>query len=229
MVDGTARIDAADDAVAGPLDQSRPPDENVHLRLVRLADGHPSSPRYDGGSDWPGGDDGRAESAHGDDLAEASDQAAAERPAADDATGDEATAGEAAGDAGNGSGWRAPPDVRDHPDLPEPDDVRLTADRAEHILSGDGPGTLGGGHRHGAGRPGKTEFPANWSDDMIVSTVQDVARNPDRAQWQESNSRWNVGGERDGVGVKAIVLPDGRIWAAWPSPGGAGVIQNPKG
>ncbi len=62
---------------------------------------------------------------------------------------------------------------------------------------------------------------------MIVSTVQDVARNPDGVDWQV-NKLWNVRGERDGVEVRAIVRPDNRIWTAWPQPGGAGVIKNPE-
>ncbi len=63
---------------------------------------------------------------------------------------------------------------------------------------------------------------------MIIATVQDVAREPDVAHWQEYNNRWNVSGERDGVTVTAIVQRDGRIWAAWPEPGGYGVTKNPE-
>ncbi len=61
---------------------------------------------------------------------------------------------------------------------------------------------------------------------MIVATVRDVAGDPEQARWQRFNGRWQVSGERDGVGVTAVVLPDGRIWAAWPEPGGAGVTRN---
>jgi hypothetical protein len=62
---------------------------------------------------------------------------------------------------------------------------------------------------------------------VIVSTVVDVARNPDSAELQD-NGRWLAVGERDGVEVKVVVQPDGRIWTAWPEPGGRGVIQNPR-
>jgi hypothetical protein len=148
---------------------------DLHSRLERIPDKHPSSPGY-ATEDWPS---------------------------------------------------RAP-GLHDHPDLPELDDVKLTDDRGRHILDGDGPGTPGGGHRHGTGRPGKTEFPADWSDDKIVSTVQDVARNPAEARWQDFNSRWRVSGDRDGIRLTAVVLPDGRIWAAWPEVGRGGVTQNPR-
>jgi len=42
---------------------------------------------------------------------------------------------------------------------PAPDSLTLPPERATHILDGD---RWGGGHRRGTGRPGKTEFPADW-------------------------------------------------------------------
>lgn len=124
-----------------------------------------------------------------------------------------------------GQGWEAL-DARDHPDQPARADTHLSADRARHVLEGDGPGELGGGHRHGTGKPDKTEFPKDWSDQTIVSFVEDVSRRPDEVRWQD-NKRWHVKGERDGVNVNAVILPDGRIWTAWPDEGGRGVRQNP--
>ena len=41
-------------------------------------------------------------------------------------------------------------------DRPPLDSLHVTPERAGHILDGD---RWGGGHRHGTGRPGKTEFP----------------------------------------------------------------------
>ncbi len=187
MASGFARVDLPDTAEARPLDQLPRARQDVHQRLGRLPDGHPSSPRY-------------------------STQDLARQP--EDRRSDVSA-----------SGWGAP-DVQGHPDRPDPADIRLPADRARHILAGDGPDSPGGGHRHGAERPGKTEFPARWSDDMIVATVRDVAGDPEQARWQGFNGRWQVSGERDGVGVTAVVLPDGRIWTAWPEPGGAGVTRN---
>jgi hypothetical protein len=37
-----------------------------------------------------------------------------------------------------------------------------------------------------------------------------------------------VSGERDGVRITAVVQPDGRVWTAYPEPGGAGVVTNPR-
>ncbi|MGO8956351.1 MAG: EndoU domain-containing protein [Streptosporangiaceae bacterium] len=199
MADDIARVDVADAPAGPPPDWSPAGPGDVQGRLARLADSHPSSPRYNtADSVRPRGGDGL--------------------------TGSSA---KAEADERQRSGWHVP-DVRRHPDRPDPDEVHLPADRARHALAGDGPGAPGGGHRHGAERPGKTEFPASWSDDMIVATVQDVARHPDAAHWQGFNSRWRVSGERDGVSVTAVVLSDGRIWAAWPDPGGAGVTRNPR-
>jgi hypothetical protein len=105
------------------------------------------------------------------------------------------------------------------------DDVRLTPERRAHILDGD---ETGGGHRHGTGEPGKTEFPAEWDDDRIVDAVLTVARTPDEApERQDWNERWSVTGTRDGVELVAIVESDGRVWTAWPGEGSPGVIKNP--
>jgi hypothetical protein len=102
-----------------------------------------------------------------------------------------------------GCGWQAF-EIRDHPHRPNPDDIRLTAERGRHILDGDGPGTPGGGHRHGTGRPGKTEFPAAWSDRRVIAAVEDIARDPEEAHWQNFNGRWRVTGEREHVRVTAV-------------------------
>ena len=121
------------------------------------------------------------------------------------------------------SGWDAV-DAEDRPDI---DALRVTPERATHILDGD---ATGGGHRHGTGKPGKTEFPASWDDGKVIGTVLDVARRPDPTpSHQESNDRWIARGTRDDVGIVAVIQRDGRIWSAWPLPGGAGVVKNPEG
>ena len=103
-------------------------------------------------------------------------------------------------------------------------DIRLTVDRRAHILDGD---KTGGGHRHGVGLPGKTEFPAQWDDPYIIDAVLAVARKPDRApERQNWNGRWHVEGKHDGVEIVAIVETDGRIWTAWPREGSPGVVRN---
>jgi Bacterial EndoU nuclease len=127
------------------------------------------------------------------------------------------------GDQAGRSGWDAI-DAWNRPDI---DALRVTPERSTHILDGD---ATGGGHRHGTGKPGKTEFPASWDDEKVIDTVLDVARWPDPAPGhQEWNDRWVARGTRDDVGIVAVIQRDGRIWSAWPLPGGAGVVKNPEG
>ena len=118
------------------------------------------------------------------------------------------------------SGW----DALDTPDRPPPDALRLDADRAGHILDGD---ATGGGHRHGTGKSGKTEFPAGWDDATITGNIAAVAGDPDSVE-QQPNGRWFLRGERDSVWIIVIVHPDGAIWTAWPEEDSPGVVRNPK-
>ena len=122
------------------------------------------------------------------------------------------------------SGW----DAVDAGDRPPLDRIRVSPERAAHILDGDSTGN-GGGHRHGTGRPGKTEFPASWDDQKVLDTVLDVARRPDRPPVrQEWNGRWVARGTREDVEIAVVMAGDGRIWTGWPLPGGAGVVKNPE-
>lgn len=234
MADDIAHVELADAATARQLDQLPAGRRELKGRLERLDGTHPSSLRYAAADiERPDGGDVLSEgAARSETDGEHADRAEADRADAGgadggDADGCGAETGRDAADASRESGWQAL-GVRDHPNRPDPDEMHLQGDRAQHILAGDGPDSLSGGHRHGTGIPGKTEFPERWSDDMIVSTVQDVARDPDGVDWQV-NKLWNVRGERDRVEVRPIVRPDGRIWTAWPGPGGAGVIKNPGG
>jgi hypothetical protein len=113
-------------------------------------------------------------------------------------------------------------DARDRPPLEE---FRVSPERRAHILDGD---TTGGGHRHGTGSPGKTEFPASWDDEKVVGNILAAARHPDlppvHQQW---NGRWLCVGTRDEVEVSVVVERSGEIWTAWPEEGGPGVRRNP--
>jgi hypothetical protein len=121
------------------------------------------------------------------------------------------------------SGW----DSVDERNRPPVDDIRVSPERRGHILDGEADGS--GGHRHGTGNPGKTEFPASWNDEKIIDALLDVARRPDHPpRQQERNDRWVTRGTRDDVEVVAVIAPDGRIWTGWPTPGGPGVVKNPK-
>jgi len=140
------------------------------------------------------------------------------RAASDGGTADD---GREAADAER-SGW----DSVDAEDRPKAEDIHVSPERTTHILDGD---KTGGGHRHGVGKPGKTEFPGSWNDEKIMSHVLDVVRRPDSAPvLQHRNNRWICSGNRDGVEVTAIVLRSGEIWTAWPEEGGPGVRRNPK-
>jgi hypothetical protein len=121
------------------------------------------------------------------------------------------------------SGW----DTVDPGRRPSLDALRVTPERTGHILDGDATGR--GGHRHGVGNPGKTEFPASWDDKKIMDNVVDVARRPDQTPiYQAWNSRWLARGTRDDVEVVVVIAGDGRIWSGWPRPGGPGVVRNPR-
>jgi hypothetical protein len=121
------------------------------------------------------------------------------------------------------SGW----DAIDAENRPALDALRVTPERLTHILDGD---STGGGHRHGTGKPGKTEFPVSWDDGKITDTLVDVARRPDRTPGhQEWNDRWVTRGRRDDVEVVVVIARDGRVWGGWPLPGGRGVVKNPEG
>jgi len=107
---------------------------------------------------------------------------------------------------------------------PPLDALRIPPERATHILDGD---ETGGGHRHGTGSPGKTEFPVGWDDDTTIDIIVSAARSPESAELQK-NGRWKALGSHDDVKLAIIVMPDGRIWSAYPLPGSPGVRQNPR-
>jgi hypothetical protein len=133
----------------------------------------------------------------------------------------------AAADTASGSADRSPESAWDTADAftrPPLDALRIPPDRALHILDGD---ATGGGHRYGAGVPGKTEFPANWTEDKIIDSILSVGRSPDSASLQR-NGRWLVAGVRVQVALAVVINTDGRIWTAYPLPGCPGVRQNPR-
>ncbi|WP_433799548.1 polymorphic toxin-type HINT domain-containing protein [Actinomycetospora sp. CA-084318] len=108
-----------------------------------------------------------------------------------------------------------------------PTSVSLSAARRTHILDGDGP-NLGGGHRAGTGKPGKTEFPASWSDDDIVTAATAVALEevPIKEVFQV-NGRWAISARYNGIVITSLVNQDGSIWTAYPRYG-PGVVFNPR-
>ena len=84
--------------------------------------------------------------------------------------------------------------------------ARVSPDRRAHILEGD---ATGGGHRHGGGSPGKSEFPSDWSDGKIIEEVESVANDPASRRTVQPNGRLRVEGTRDGVDIRVIIDIDG--------------------
>ena len=97
--------------------------------------------------------------------------------------------------------------------------VDLTENRRSHILDGD---NKGGGHRHGTGKPDKSEFPADWSDDKIIHEISDVATDPSSSV---SKGKWGediFSGTRDGVDIEVVTYPSnsknvGKISTGYPT------------
>lgn len=146
-----------------------------------------------------------------------------------DLAGDLGKLGDDVADVGRRVDAGGPVEVRDGVDLPQGyvavvED--LTPARRTHILDGD---ATGGGHRAGTGRPGKTEFPASWSDDDIIRAVMETARRPqtvvDQAPHRES---FLVSAEHGGVTVQVAVNRAGEVLTGYPAPGGPGVVSNPR-
>jgi len=120
------------------------------------------------------------------------------------------------------SGW----DTVDPGKRPPLDAIRITPERTVHVLDGD---STGGGHRHGTGKPGKTEFPAGWNDEKIIDNALDVARKPDNPPVrQDRNDTWLCSGTRANVEVSVVVARSGEIVTGWPEEGGPGVVRNPR-
>ena len=79
---------------------------------------------------------------------------------------------------------------------------QLSAARAQHILYGD---NHGGGHLHGTGKPCKSEFPADWTTEMILSTVLKDAAN-DNLNWRhEDNGNEVAEVAESGVTIRLVV------------------------
>jgi hypothetical protein len=100
----------------------------------------------------------------------------------------------------------------------------LLPHRRRHILDGDGP-KKGGGHRAGTGKPRKTEFPADWTDDDIIRRVMQTAMHPEEAILQE-NERFAAWAMHNGVKVKVVIDRGGVVLTAHPEPGYPGVVDN---
>ena len=99
--------------------------------------------------------------------------------------------------------------------------LEIAPGREKHILEGD---ETGGGHAPGAGKPGKSEWPAGTSDEEILRDVRDVANDPRSKRTEQSNGNIAIEGTRDGVHVKVIFKPGEGIISAFPT----NTPRNPK-
>jgi hypothetical protein len=82
----------------------------------------------------------------------------------------------------------------------------------------------GGGHGTGRGIPGKSEYPARWSDDDAMDLVMDVAQQPEAVAPQPDGT-FRARGVRDGVELGVIVTELGQVVTAYPV-AGEGVVTN---
>lgn len=84
-----------------------------------------------------------------------------------------------------------------------------------HILDGD---EKGGGHFYGTGKPGKSEFPADWSRDKVLEEVADVLKDPKSQEITQTDGRKRVDGTREGIDIRVIYDPKGkRVVTAFPT------------
>ncbi|MBB3059990.1 hemagglutinin repeat-containing protein [Microbulbifer rhizosphaerae] len=97
--------------------------------------------------------------------------------------------------------------------------IDLTDDKGrKHILEGDGPGK-GGGHRYGTGKPGKSEFPGNWSDEKILHEISDIATDP-KLNWSKPDRRGYIAASKmvEGIQIKVVVdTKSGRVVTGYPT------------
>lgn len=101
----------------------------------------------------------------------------------------------------------------------------VSPSRRSHILDGEvrPNGTFGGGHRAGTGYPGKSEFPASWSDDQIMHYISDVATDPLSTTVRTQGRDVFVAGTRDRIDIE-VLIRNGEIWTAYPT----NVPRNPR-
>jgi len=96
-----------------------------------------------------------------------------------------------------------------------------TAARRKHILDGD---ATGGGHRPGTGKPGKSEFPSNRSDDSIIHDISDIATDPSLKSRSGRGGRTITDGTRNGVDIRVVQERNGDIVTGFPT----NTPRNPK-
>jgi len=92
--------------------------------------------------------------------------------------------------------------------------LAVSIERRRYILDGD-PSGRGGGHRFGSARPGKSEFPADWTDDEIIATIEEVANDP-ASQRRASVGDIAVEATRRSVAIR-VIIRRGIKWTGYPT------------
>lgn len=97
----------------------------------------------------------------------------------------------------------------------KPGEATLSDDRRAHILDGD---KKSGGHASGRGRPEKSKFPPEWTDEKIVEEIESIANDPASTRKPAKGDRTRVVGTRDGIEIEVIIGRDGKaIVTAYPT------------
>lgn len=92
--------------------------------------------------------------------------------------------------------------------------VIISDARVQHILYGDG---SGGGHKHGVGKPCKSEFPESWDDEKIITVTRRIASNDNLPWKRESNGYFVTEAFQDAVKVRVVKGPQKqRVITSYP-------------
>ena len=86
--------------------------------------------------------------------------------------------------------------------LPDISSDFIDASSARHILYGD---KNGGGHKYGANKPCKSEFPQDWDDVRIIKTIDKIAAN-DNLDWEQQDNGYYVAETMEGTLKIRVVL-----------------------
>lgn len=96
----------------------------------------------------------------------------------------------------------------------KPREAGLCDKRRTYVLDGD---RKGGGHGPGRSAPGRSRFPADWSDEQAIDTTLYVANDPASNRRLGRKGRMIVRGTRGGVDIEVVIdLTGGSIITAYP-------------
>ena len=89
---------------------------------------------------------------------------------------------------------------------PDPAPV-ISPQRRIHILYGD---KTGGGHKFGANKPCKSEFPQDWDERKILSAITTIAAN-DNLNWRQGRNGYYVSEQiQNDLNIRVVLGPNKR-------------------